>query len=60
MLDRFYVRVRPAGAWAPSRARTGLTPLDSLGRDLSRWLVGVVLVLGGTLAIGWVLLALGR
>lgn len=55
-LDAFYARVRPAGAWAPVRARTGLSPLDDLKRDLLRWLGWTVVVLGGTLAIGWVLL----
>ena len=55
-LDAFYARVRPAGAWAPVQARTGLTPLDDLGRDLLRWVGWTVVVLGGTLAIGWVLL----
>ena len=55
-LDAFYARVRPAGAWAPVQARTGLTPLDDLRRDLLRWVGWTVVVLGGTLAIGWVLL----
>jgi Na+/proline symporter len=56
VLDRFYARVRPAGAWGPVRARTGLTPLDDLGRDLLRWVGWVVVVLGGTLGVGWVVL----
>jgi SSS family solute:Na+ symporter len=55
-LDAFYARVRPAGAWAPVQIRTGLTPLDDLRRDLLRWVGWTVIVLGGTLAIGWVLL----
>ena len=55
-LDAFYRRVRPGGAWAPVRARTGLDPLDSLARDARRWLLWVTVILGGTLAIGWVLL----
>ncbi|HEX7025094.1 MAG TPA: sodium:solute symporter family protein [Gemmatimonadales bacterium] len=55
-LDAFYRRVRPGGAWAPVRARTGLAPLDSLARDARRWLLWVTVILGGTLAIGWVLL----
>lgn len=55
-LDRFYTRVRPAGAWGPVRARTGLAPLDDLRRDLLRWLFWVVVILGGTLSIGWLLL----
>ncbi|HEV8599816.1 MAG TPA: sodium:solute symporter family protein [Gemmatimonadales bacterium] len=56
-LDRFYARIRPGGAWGPVRARVGLAPLDSLARDARRWLGWVTLILGGTLAIGWVLLS---
>jgi SSS family solute:Na+ symporter len=55
-LDAFYARVRPAGAWAPVQVRTGLTPLDDLRRDLLRWVGWTIIVLGGTLAIGWILL----
>jgi Na+/proline symporter len=55
-LDQFYTRVRPAGAWGPVRARTGLAPLDDLRRDLLRWLFWVAVILGGTLSIGWLLL----
>ena len=55
-LDAFYARVRPAGAWGPVRARVGLPPLDDLARDARRWLLWVTIILGGTLAIGWVLL----
>lgn len=56
-LERFYTRVRPGGAWAPIRARVGLSPLDSLTRDARRWAVWVTVILGGTLGIGWVLLS---
>ncbi|HSE27993.1 MAG TPA: sodium:solute symporter family protein [Gemmatimonadales bacterium] len=56
VLDGFYRRVRPGGAWGPVRARTGLAAEDSLAADLGRWAVGCVLVLGATLGIGWVLL----
>jgi SSS family solute:Na+ symporter len=55
-LDAFYARVRPAGAWGPVRARVGLPPLDNLARDARRWLLWVTIILGGTLAIGWVIL----
>ena len=55
-LDAFYARVRPAGAWGPVRARTGLPPLDDLARDARRWLLWVTIILGGTLATGWVIL----
>jgi Na+/proline symporter len=55
-LDAFYRRIRPAGAWGPVRQRVGLPPLDDLGRDLARWVGWSTLVLGSTLALGWVLL----
>lgn len=57
VLDAFYARVRPAGAWGPVRARTNLTPLDEGVRDARRWLLWVGVILGGTLLIGWILLA---
>jgi Na+/proline symporter len=57
VLDRFYTRVRPAGAWAAVRARVRLEPLDDLARDARRWLGWVTVILGGTLATGWVLLS---
>lgn len=57
VLDRFYARVRPAGAWGPVRARVGLPPLDDLAADARRWLLAVIVILGGMLAIGWVLLS---
>ncbi len=56
VLDRFYARIRPGGWWRPVRERTGLTPLDNLARDGGRWLVWVVVILGGMLGLGWVLL----
>ncbi len=56
VLAAFYRQIRPAGAWAPVRAATGLTPADDLRRDLSQWLLWVAIILGGTLAIGWLLL----
>ena len=57
VLDAFYARVRPAGAWGPVRTRTNLTALDDGVRDARRWLAWSVVILGGTLAIGWVLLS---
>ena len=57
VLDDFYARVRPAGAWGPVRARTNLTALDDGVQDARRWLGWCVVILGGTLLIGWVILA---
>ena len=57
VLDAFYARVRPAGFWGPVRERTGLTALDDGVRDARRWLVWSIVILGGTLAIGWVVLS---
>ena len=56
VLDGFYARVRPAGAWGPVQARVQLPPLDNLAADARRWLLWVVIVIGGMLGIGWVLL----
>jgi Na+/proline symporter len=56
VLDAFYRRVRPGGAWGPVQARTGLAPADDLARDAGRWVGWSVGILGGTLGIGWVLL----
>jgi Na+/proline symporter len=56
VLDGFYRRVQPGGAWGPVRARTGLDPLDRLGADLGRWMAWSCVILGTTVGIGWVLL----
>ena len=56
LLDAFYRRIRPGGWWGPVRARTGVEPLDDLGRDLRRWVEWSVVVLGGTIGLGWILL----
>ena len=56
VLDAFYARTRPPGAWGPIRQRTGLTPLDSLTRALRDWVVWVTVILGGTVGVGWWLL----
>ncbi len=55
VLDRFYRRIRPGGAWGPVRDRVGLAPIDSLRRDLGRWLGWTGAVLGATLLPGWLL-----
>jgi hypothetical protein len=39
VLEGFYRRVRPGGAWGPQAPATGLAPLGNLSRDLGRWLV---------------------
>jgi Na+/proline symporter len=56
VLAAFYRRVRPGGAWAPVRQATGLGPLDDLRRDAGQWLLWTAIILGGTLAVGWLLL----
>ena len=56
VLAGFYRRVRPGGAWAPVRKATGLGPLDDLRRDVGQWLLWTAIILGGTLAVGWLLL----
>jgi len=55
VLAAFYRRVRPAGAWGPVRAATGLEAADRLGHDVGQWLLWVTVILGGTLALGWLL-----
>ena len=54
-LDRFYERARPGGAWGPVRRRTGLSPRQDLGDDVLRTVAGVAALLGGTIAIGGLL-----
>jgi Na+/proline symporter len=54
-LDAFYTRARPGGAWGPVRARTGLTPRQDLRDDVLRVVGGVASLLGGTIAIGAIL-----
>jgi Na+/proline symporter len=56
VLEGFYRRVRPGGFWGPQRAATGLAPLDSLRRDLGRWLIWSAVLLAVMLGIGAVLL----
>jgi sodium:solute symporter family protein len=58
VLEGFYRRVRPDGAWGPQQRATGLTPLDDLKTDLTRWLVWSAALLGvmlgaGDLLLGW-------
>jgi Na+/proline symporter len=59
-LERFYERVRPAGAgWRPIAAlHPEVRSPDSLLSNLAGWATGVVFVLGATLCIGK--LVLGR
>lgn len=56
-LEAFYRRVRPAGpGWNRFRARTGIEPDGSLGRDLSRTLAAALLLFGAMFALGGALL----
>jgi Na+/proline symporter len=56
VLEGFYRRVRPGGAWGPQARATGLAPIDRLSRDLARWLVWSAALLGVMLATGaWLL-----
>jgi Na+/proline symporter len=55
VLDGFYRRIRPGGAWGPIRARVGLEPADPLARDLGRWLGWTAVILAGTVLPGWLL-----
>ncbi len=57
VLEGFYRRVRPGGAWGPQQAATGLAPLDRLRTDLMRWLVWSAVLLGVMLGAGALLLA---
>jgi Na+/proline symporter len=56
VLEGFYRRVRPGGAWGPQARTTGLAPLDNLSRDLGRFLVWSVGLLGVMLGVGSLLL----
>jgi solute:Na+ symporter, SSS family len=56
VLEGFYRRVRPGGAWGPQRRRTGLAPLDDLRSDLMRWLLWSAGLLGLMLGVGALLL----
>jgi hypothetical protein len=52
-LDRFYERVRPAGAgWEPVAARVGGGSEDKLGIALLDWVAGLGLVYGTLFGIG--------
>jgi hypothetical protein len=63
-LDTFYRRVRPGGpGWKRQRERTGMAPIQDLGRDLLRVcaalmiLFGLLFGTGGFLFGRWVLAA---
>jgi Na+/proline symporter len=56
VLEGFYRRVRPGGAWGPQARVTGLGPIDRLSRDLVRWLAWSAALLGAMLAAGAFLL----
>lgn len=57
VLDRFYLRARPGGpGWRRQRERTGVEPVQDLGRDLWSVLFGCGVIFGTMFAIGGVLL----
>jgi len=56
-LVAFYRKVRPYGAWGRVAAASGVTPPKGLGRMLTSWLAGSVMVLAATFAAGKFLLA---
>lgn len=53
-LKRFYERIRPAGpGWKPiAEASPGVVPQDSLKKNGWGWVMGVLFILGTTIAIG--------
>jgi Na+/proline symporter len=56
-LAAFYRRTRPPGLWGPVRAsEADLPPPEPVGRDLARWALGLVLVLGAMAGSGKALL----
>lgn len=56
-LDAFYTRVRPGGpGWHRQQDRTGLLPLQDLGRDLQRTLAAILLLFGSMFTVGGFLL----
>jgi Na+/proline symporter len=57
VLDRFYLRARPGGpGWRRQRERTGVEPIQDLGRDLWSVLFGSGLIFGTMFAVGGALL----
>lgn len=56
-LETFYRLVRPGGpGWKQQRLKTGLTPVQDLGRDLQKAIAAIVLLLGALLTVGGFLL----
>lgn len=57
VLDRFYTKVRPGGpGWRRQQGRTGLPPLQDLGRDLKRVMAALLLLFGAMFSLGGFLL----
>jgi hypothetical protein len=57
ILDNFYLRVRPGGiGWQRQRNRTGIPPLQDLGRDILKVIAASLLLFGSMLTIGGFLL----
>jgi len=55
-LVAFYRKVRPYGAWGRIAAESAITPPAGLGRMLTNWLAGSVMVLAATFSLGKFLL----
>ncbi len=52
-LDGFYRRVRPGGpGWRRQRDRTGLPPVQALGRDIARTGAGLLILFGAMFTVG--------
>lgn len=55
-LVAFYRKTRPPGFWGPVRAAADAPTPAPVGRDIARWLLGLVLVLGAMAGLGEALL----
>ncbi|GAB4378308.1 MAG: Na+:solute symporter [Elainellaceae cyanobacterium] len=56
-LDTFYRQIRPGGpGWSRQQARTGVLPIQDLGKDIIRTIASALLLFGAMFAIGGFLL----
>lgn len=52
-LDAFYRQIQPGGpGWSRQQARTGVLPLQDLGKDLTRTIASALLLFGAMFAVG--------